>query len=90
MTDNADLRKKRVIYRAIHRGFKEADLLIGGFAREAYESLDETELAAFESLLELNDHDVYGWIMGTKPVPEEINPALIAKMRAYADQDRPA
>lgn len=88
MTETEEHRRKRIIYRAVHRGFKEADILIGGFARERLDSLSAAELDEFEALLQLNDHDIYGWVMGTRPVPDEHDTALIAKMTAYAQEER--
>src|SRR5437868_1993844 len=32
MTDATDIRRKRLLYRSWHRGTREADLLLGGFA----------------------------------------------------------
>jgi len=90
MTEDITLRRKRLLYRADHRGFKEADLLIGGFAKESLDQMGEDELDAFEALLELIDHDVYGWVMGARPVPEAHDTPLLARLRAYAMAAHPA
>ena len=69
MTDDLSLRKRRIAYRAWHRGTKEADLLIGGFADKYMESWDEPETAWFEALIEEQDVDIMAWAIGTAPVP---------------------
>jgi antitoxin CptB len=78
-----DTRRKRLLHRARYRGFKEADLLIGGFAAAALGAMTEAELDAFEAILSLNDHDIYGWVIGASEPPANVNHALIARMRAF-------
>ena len=64
-----DARRKRLIYRANYRGFKEADLILGGYAKANVETMSDADLAMFEDLLSAKDHDIYAWITGTLPVP---------------------
>jgi len=42
---------KKLLYRSNHRGTKEMDLLIGGFAIENLKKLNPEELKEFELLL---------------------------------------
>lgn len=83
MIDAADMRRKRLLHRARYRGFKEADLLVGGFAAASLGDLTDEELDAFELLLSLNDHDIYAWIVGAGEPPATVDRGLIAKMRAF-------
>lgn len=84
MTDEtADTRRKRLLHRARYRGFKEADMLIGGFAEKALAGMEGADLDAFEALLEKNDHDIYAWIVGAATPPSDIDAGLIARMRAF-------
>ena len=46
--------KKSIIYKAHHRGSKEADLLLGPFSQEALDQLDEKNL---QELLRILDQD---------------------------------
>ena len=64
-----DTRLKKLKFRAWHRGFREADLILGPFADKHVQDFSETELDLFERLLEVPDHDLYGWIVGTAPTP---------------------
>ncbi|MEZ5892281.1 MAG: succinate dehydrogenase assembly factor 2 [Parvularculaceae bacterium] len=64
MTGDLDARRKRILYRASYRGFKEADLVIGGFAKAYIAELSEDDLDAFEALLEQNDRELYAWVRG--------------------------
>ncbi len=84
MTDATEqTRRKKLLHRARYRGFKEADILVGGFADEAIAGMSHEELDAFEALLSENDHDIYAWVMGTREAPPDIHAKLIAKMRAF-------
>ena len=66
---NRDIRLKRLVYRAWHRGTMEADLMIGGFAERYAPGWDDAEIAWFEALLEEQDVDIMAWAIGTRPVP---------------------
>jgi len=79
----SESRVKRLIHRANYRGFREADLILGGFARAHANNLSEKELSEFETLLLEKDHDVYDWVSGTQQVPAKFNTPLFAKICAF-------
>jgi antitoxin CptB len=78
-----DIRRKRLLHRARYRGFKEADMLVGGFADAAIAGMGEAELDALEALLERSDHDIYAWIVAGEPTPPDIDCGLIDRMKAF-------
>ena len=78
-----EIRKKKILYRANYRGFREADKIIGGFAKIHIHELTEEELTQFEQLLQAKDHDIYGWITEQLPVPSSFNTQLLKKIRAF-------
>ena len=78
-----DTRLKKLRFRAWHRGFREADLILGPFADNHAQSLVSDELETFERLLEENDHDIFGWIVGRAEPPADFA-ALIERLRASA------
>lgn len=67
--ETAETRRKRLLWRASHRGMREMDLLLGGFARVHIESLSETGLDELETIIGLPDQELMSWIMGETPVP---------------------
>ena len=69
MTDRLAPRRKRLMFQSARRGTHESDLVLGGFARRHLATLSEDQLDRFEALLELNDPELLGWIMGSEPVP---------------------
>jgi antitoxin CptB len=78
-----DTRLKRLRFRAWRRGFREADLILGPFADRHGSTLTADEVEAFETLLDLPDHDVYGWIVGPGPAPAPYETNLIARIRVF-------
>lgn len=83
MTEPMDPRRKQLLYRAQHRGFKEADILVGGFAAAHLAGLDEAGLREFEALLILDCHDLYDWIIGKKPAPANIEGPVFQMLRDF-------
>jgi len=78
-----DERLKRLRFRAWRRGFREADLILGPFADSHAQSLTEAEVEAFERLLDQPDHDVYAWVVGAAPAPQDHATPLLAKITNF-------
>ena len=78
-----DERRKRLRFRAWRRGFREIDLILGGFADIYIKTLDTDALEAFERLLEARDLDVYDWIVGRSPAPPEHITPLLDRLRTF-------
>ena len=64
-------RIKRLRYRANHRGIKEMDIILGGFADNYLQELNADDLDAFETLMNENDRDLLVWFTGEKPFPHD-------------------
>jgi len=58
-----EMRRRRAIYRANHRGTKEMDWLLGRYGESLIETMSEADLGRFERLLALPDPDLQSWIM---------------------------
>lgn len=78
-----DDRRKKLRFRAWRRGFREIDLIMGGFANRRLADLDETGLGEFERLLEAPDQEVYLWITEQAPAPPEHDTPTLALIRAF-------
>jgi antitoxin CptB len=79
-----DGRRRRLLFRANHRGTRETDILIGGFVSRHIQSFSDPELDALESLLDVPDPIIMDWLMGLAPVPPTHDSTLVAAMRARA------
>ena len=60
---NIDNLKKKILYRSEHRGTKEMDILLSNFVKKYINSLNESELCELESLLNIDDKDLYKWYL---------------------------
>lgn len=78
-----DERRKRLKFRVWRRGFREIDLILGGFADQHLADLEEADLKALERLLKTPDNDVYDWITGAASAPPEHDTPLLARLRAF-------
>jgi antitoxin CptB len=71
-------RRRRLLFRATHRGTQENDLLIGGFVRRHLDRLTDDDVEALETLLERPDPDLADWLTGRRPIaPEDATPMLL-------------
>jgi antitoxin CptB len=83
-----DETKKRLSYRAWHRGTKEMDLILGRFADKRLESLSPEELKHFERLISYPDTQLYLWITGREPIPVEADSPLLQEIRMSATKPK--
>jgi antitoxin CptB len=87
-----DTRRKRLLYRANHRGTYENDLLIGGFVHARIATMTETELDEIEAVMEFPDAELADWLTGRKPVPSYADSPMLQRIREAAlarhDKDR--
>ena len=61
MMTNKEILKKQIIYRSMHRGTKEMDLLLGNFVKKHINELNSTELQDLAKLLFTEDEVIYKW-----------------------------
>lgn len=79
--ETRDIRIRRLIYRSRYTGTKETDLILGIFAEEHLPELDDALLDDYEALIENSDPDLYMWISGRKPVPEEWDGEIMRRLQ---------
>jgi antitoxin CptB len=83
MTDDLDLRRKRALYRAQHRGTKEMDWMIGRYAEAKLPGMDGVALNHFERLLAITDVELDSWIMKPGSIVGLEFEATIADLRRF-------
>ena len=75
--------RKRLHYRAWHRGTKESDLLLGRFADENLDAMTPEELAEFQDILDRSDPELVDWITGREPVPANLRTPVLDRVLAF-------
>jgi antitoxin CptB len=83
MTDDAETRRRRALYRACHRGTKEMDWMLGRFAQAALADMSADRLGLFEHLLALPDPDLQDMILHPEMAPGGEFADLVAAVRAF-------
>ena len=77
------IRRRRLRYRAWHRGTREMDLVLGPFADAHLEGYGAAELDRLETLMAEEDTDLLKWVMGQEPVPAGIDTDFLDTIIAY-------
>ena len=75
-----DARRRRLLFRANHRGTHETDLLVGGYVAPRIHSFSDAEIDALEEVLELPDTDLADWLIGRRPIPRELDSPMLRAM----------
>ena len=74
-----EITRKAIIYRATHRGTKEADWLIGGFIRAHLTEIPDQDIPALKALIDLDDESFFKQV----EKPEGIYQKLIKDFKRY-------
>ena len=84
MTAGEDIavRRKRLRYRAWHRGTKEMDLILGPYADAHTEAMDERNLNRLEALMNEEDPPLLKWVMGQEEPPANVDRDFLAEVIA--------
>ena len=88
-SEGLDVRRRRILFRAWHRGTREMDLLMGRFADSQLKGLPDDELDDLELLMEAPDRDVFSWLTGELVTPDNYNTAVFRRLRAFHTHDVP-
>lgn len=87
MAGDLDLRRRRAVYRASHRGTKEMDILLGRYAVEVLPTMTDPDLASFEDLLEAADGDLQRWILRPGEVADPAYERWVGKIKRFHGLD---
>jgi antitoxin CptB len=83
-----EIRRKKLSFRAWHRGMKELDLILGPFADAHLHHLDEAGLDTFEQLLTVPDNDLYDWLSDRANPPERYRTKLYEQIHNFSRRAR--
>ena len=90
MGNSLNVLRRRLRYRCWHRGSREADLLLGRFADNNIEQLDETALTQLETLLDQPDPDIWDWVVGRQPIPTMHNHQIMQRLKSLSTRMKKA
>lgn len=80
-----DARRRRILFRATHRGTYENDILVGSFVRKRLAGFTEADLDALEEVMELPDAQLADWLTGRRPIPADVDTPMLRAIKQAAD-----
>ena len=86
-SEGLDQRRKRLKFRLWHRGIREMDLVLGGFADAELGNLDDADLTEVEGWLEVPDQQMFAWVNGAETPPPDVDTPLFRKLRTFHATD---
>jgi antitoxin CptB len=81
--DDISMRRRRLRYRAWHRGTREMDLVLGPFVDARLDSLGPAEIDRLERLMGEEDADLVKWVIGQERPPAHVDSGLLAELVAF-------
>ena len=76
-----DSRRRRLLFRANHRGTRENDFMVGGFVSNGLAAFSPAEIEALEAIMDLPDPALADWLTGRRPIPPEHDTPMLRAMR---------
>lgn len=76
-------RRRRLVFRAWHRGIRETDLILGRFVDVHAAAFDADDMAAFEAILDVPDRDLLAWVTGAAAIPPESRSPMLDRIIAF-------
>ncbi|NVJ96837.1 MAG: succinate dehydrogenase assembly factor 2 [Alphaproteobacteria bacterium] len=74
-------RRRRLLFRAWHRGIKELDLIFGNFVEAHKDEFSAEDCAWFETLFEEQDHEILGWVTKGIDIPEKFQGPMMDRLQ---------
>lgn len=78
------IRRKRLLWRATHRGIREMDLILGGFVARNVDRLTPQEVTELEAIMDFPDQEMLAWATGQAAVPPDRSSPLLARILRHA------
>ena len=75
--EDISMRRKKLRYRAWHRGTREMDLVLGPYADAHTEAMDEAQLDRLEALMSEEDPPLLTWVMGQEEPPAHVDRSFL-------------
>lgn len=78
-----EIYRKKLLYISTHRGTKEGDLIIGGYAQSRLKTMDFRRLQSFSFLLTYPDFLILEWIKTPHHRPQRVSLPLLKDLKAF-------
>ncbi|CBI76416.1 conserved protein of unknown function [Bartonella clarridgeiae 73] len=78
-----DSRRRRLIFRAWHRGIREMDLILGQYVDAHIAKMNDQTVSELEYIMSFEDRDLLTWITGEVSVPYKVDSPLFRDIINY-------
>ena len=79
-SEGLDARRRRLLFRCRHRGIREMDFVLGRFADAQLQALNDAELDVLEAWLDIPDQQIFAWVNGSEPTPDDIDTPMFRRL----------
>lgn len=87
-SEGLDDRRKRLLFRCWHRGTREMDMILGGFADAHIAALSDDDIADLERLIELPDPDLYAALSGGAQLAPDYAKGIFLRIKQSTESPR--
>ena len=78
-----DVERRRLLWRASHRGIKEMDLIVGGYAAAYLPTMESSDLKVFAEILEIPDQLLLSWATNQEAIPDAQKSKMLDDVLAF-------
>ncbi|WP_019218647.1 succinate dehydrogenase assembly factor 2 [Bartonella florencae] len=78
-----DVRRRRLIFRAWHRGIREMDLILGHYVDAHIVEMSDKTISELEYIMSFDDRDLLKWVTGEISPPPEVDSPLFRDIINY-------
>jgi antitoxin CptB len=81
--DDLELRRRRAVWRATHRGTKELDILVGRYAEARLPDMAGADLDLFEDFLAVTEAELQRWLLTPGAIADDKYSCLVVAVRRF-------
>ncbi|WP_019223551.1 succinate dehydrogenase assembly factor 2 [Bartonella rattaustraliani] len=78
-----DVRRRRLVFRAWHRGIREMDIILGQYVDAHIVGMSDKMISELEYVMSFDDRDLLTWVTGEILPPSEIDGPLFRDIVNY-------
>lgn len=82
------IKRKKLLYRSLHRGCKEIDFLLGDFAKKFIFDLSAKQLLGYERMLDEEDDRLYNILLNRETIPSHLDRSLVISVIDFNEHNR--
>ncbi|WP_208434256.1 succinate dehydrogenase assembly factor 2 [Bartonella taylorii] len=78
-----DVHRRRLVFRAWHRGIREMDLIFGHYVDSHIAGMNAKTISELEYIMSFDDRDLLAWVTGEISPPSEVDSPLFRDVVNY-------